>query len=187
MLTFIAGIIALLAGIINIKDYFAFQKGISLTLPKGHKAKFMEKVKNLSLAKSTFALIITTVIIAATVNLYELLCTVGFPMVYVRILTLRELPRLQYYLYLIFYNLVYIIPLAIIVLVFAATLGKKSFGQIWVRRLKLISGFMILFLGAILIVRPALLESITTAFLILILAILIGSTIILIWQKLKKE
>lgn len=187
ILTFIAGIIAVLAGIINIKDYFAFQKGISLTLPKGYKEKFIEKVKNLSLAKSTFALIITTVIIAATVNIYELLCTVGFPMVYIRILTLRELPSLQYYLYLIFYNLIYVIPLATIVLVFAITLGRKSFGQVWVRRLKLISGFMILFLGLILIIKPVLLESISTAFLLLILAILIGSIIILIWQKLKKE
>ncbi len=186
-LTFIAGMIAVFAGIVNIKDYFAFQKGISLTLPKSRKAKFMEKVKNLSLARSTFALIITTVVIAATVNIYELLCTVGFPMVYVRILTLRELPSLQYFLYLIFYNLVYIIPLATIVLIFAITLGRKSFSQVWVRRLKLISGFMILFLGLVLIVEPKLLEDILTAFIIMVSSVLIGGIIIFIWHRLKKE
>lgn len=186
-LTFIAGMIAVLAGIINIKDYFAFQKGISLTLPKNRKARFIERVKNLSLAKSTFALTVATVVIAATVNIYELLCTVGFPMVYVRILTLRELSSLQYYLYLFFYNLIYIIPLATIVLVFAVTLGRKSFGQVWIRRLKLISGFMILFLGLILVIKPKLLESISTSFLILILAALLGGIIIFIWKKLKKE
>ncbi len=186
-LTLIAGIIAVFAGIINIKDYFAFQKGISLTLPKGRKAKFMEKVKNLSLARSTFALIITTIVIAATVNIYELLCTVGFPMVYVRILTLRELPSLQYYLYLLFYNLVYIIPLATIVLIFAITLGRKSFSQVWVRRLKLISGFMILSLGSILIIKPKLLESISTAFLIIISSVLLGGIIVFICNRLKKE
>jgi hypothetical protein len=144
-------------------------------------------VKNLSLAKSTFALIITAIIIAATVNIYELLCTVGFPMVYVRILTLRELPSLQYYLYLLFYNLVYIIPLATIVLIFAITLGRKSFNQIWVRRLKLISGFMILSLGSVLIIKPKLLESISTAFLIMILSVLLGGIIIFIYNRLKKE
>jgi len=188
ILTLIAGTIAVLAGIVNIKDYFFFQKGISLTLPKSHKERFIQRVKNLSLAKSTFALIGATIIIAATVNIYELLCTFGFPMVYTRILTLRELPSLEYYLYLIFYNLIYIIPLAAIVLIFAFTLGKKTFSQIWVRRLKLISGFMILFLGLILMLKPKLLENISTAFLVMFGAVIISGLIILInysYQKFK--
>ncbi|HDM31763.1 MAG TPA: hypothetical protein ENG32_00090, partial [bacterium] len=98
ILTIIAGLIAVFAGLINIKDYFFFQKGISLTLPKSHKERFIQRVKNLSLAKSTWALIGATSIIAATVNIYELLCTFGFPMVYTRVLTLRNLPPVQYYL-----------------------------------------------------------------------------------------
>ena len=180
VLTIIAGLIAVFAGLINIKDYFYFQRGISLTLPKNQKEKFIQRVKNLSLAKSTLALVSVTSIIAATVNIYELLCTFGFPMVYTRILTLRELSSLEYYLYLIFYNLVYVIPLAIIVLIFATTLGRKTFSQIWVRRLKLTSGFMILFLGLILILKPKLLESVLTAFSILLFAIIISVIFILI-------
>jgi len=177
-LTIIAGIIAVFAGIVNIKDYFYFQKGISLTLPKSYKEKFLARVKDLSLAKSTWALIIGTIIIAATVNIYELLCTFGFPMVYNRILSLRELTSLEYYLYLIFYNLVYIIPLAVIVLIFAATLGKKTFSQIWVRRLKLVSGFMILLLGLALMLKPKLLESPLSAFSILLAAIAVSALVI---------
>jgi len=178
ILTLIAGAVAVFAGIVNIKDYFFFQKGISLTLPKSHKEKFVQRVKNLSLAKSTLALITATALIAATVNIYELLCTFGFPMVYTRILTLRELSSLEYYLYLIFYNLVYIIPLAAIVLIFAITLGRKTFSQIWVRRLKLVSGFMILFLGLILMLKPKLLESLSTAFGVMFGAIIISGLII---------
>jgi len=187
ILTIIAGLIAVFAGAVNIKDYFYFQKGISLTLPKSHKEKFIQRVKNLSLAQSTFALIIGTVIIAATVNIYELLCTFGFPMVYTRILTLRNLPTSKYYLYLVFYNLVYIIPLLVIVLVFAITLGRKTFSQLWVRRLKLISGFMILFLGFILILKPKLLENILTAFGTLIGAIIIAGVVILLHSFFKKN
>jgi len=178
ILTIIAGLIAVFAGLINIKDYFFFQKGISLTLPKSHKERFVQRVKNLSLAKSTWALIGATSIIAATINIYELLCTFGFPMVYTRVLTLRNLPSIQYYLYLIFYNLVYVIPLTVIVLIFAVTLGRRTFSQLWVRRLKLISGFMILFLGLILMIKPKLLESVLTAFSILFIAIIISVIII---------
>ncbi len=187
ILTLVAGAIAVFAGIVNIKDYFFFQKGISLTLPKGRKEKFFALVKKLSLAKSTWALITGTAIIAATVNIYELLCTFGFPMVYTRILTLRELSSLEYYFYLILYNLVYVIPLAIIVLIFAITLGKKTFSQMWVRRLKLISGFMILFLGLILIAKPKLLESVLTAFEILFAAIIISGIVIFFDHFYKKS
>ncbi len=180
ILTLFAGAIAVFAGIVNIKDYFYFQKGISLTLPKSQKERFIQRIKNLSLAESYWALIGSTVIIAATVNIYELLCTFGFPMVYTRILTLRELSSLEYYLYLIFYSLIYVIPLAIIVLIFAITLGGKTFSQLWVRRLKLSSGFMILFLGLVLMLNPKLLESVLTAFGILIAAIIISGIVILI-------
>lgn len=133
------------------------------------------------------ALVSATAIIAATVNIYELLCTFGFPMVYTRILTLRELSSFKYYLYLIFYNLVYILPLGGIVLIFAVTLGRKTFSQLWVRRLKLVSGFMILFLGLSLILKPKLLESIFTAFLIMLGAIIISGTIIFFHSFYKKH
>lgn len=186
ILTIIAGLIAIFAGLINIKDYFFFQKGISLTLPRGRKLKFFERVAMLSKARSTLALVIGAAIIAGTVNIYELLCTFGFPMIYTRILTLRDLPSLQYYLYLIFYNLIYVIPLTVIVLIFAATLGKRKFGQDWVRRLKLISGFMILFLGLVLVFQPKLLENIFTAFSVLILAIVVSGVIIFIKYLCKK-
>ena len=185
-LTLTAGAIAILAGFVNIKDYFFFQKGISLTLPKSQKEKFMARLKDLSLARSSLALATTTMIIAGTVNIYELLCTFGFPMIYVRILTLRELPPLKYYLCLLFYNLVYVTPLVGVVLFFAFTLGRKTFSQIWVRRLKLVSGLMILFLGLILVLNPRLLESASTAFGVIALAIAIsGGVTLFTYQKLK--
>ena len=190
ILTLIAGAIAVFAGIVNIKDYFFFQKGISLTLPKSRKKKFFALVKRLSLAKSTWALATCTAIIAATVNIYELLCTFGFPMVYVRLLTLRNLSFFEYYLYLAFYNLIYVLPLIIIVSIFAITLGKKTLSKVWVRRLKLISGFMILFLGLILIANPKLLESALTAFAILFAAIIVSGMVMLFdyfYKKLKRK
>ena len=187
ILTLVAGAIAVFAGIVNIKDYFYFQKGISLTLPKGQKEKFFQRLKNLSLTESYWALIGSTVIIATTVNIYELLCTFGFPMIYTRILTLRELSSLEYYLYLIFYSLIYVIPLVIIVLIFAITLGAKRFSQLWVRRLKLSSGFMILFLGLVLMLKPKLLESALTAFSVLFAAIITSGIVILIDSFIKKR
>jgi hypothetical protein len=49
------------------------------------------------------------VVLAILVNVVELLCTAGFPVVYTRILTLRELPVWKYYGYLVLYNVAYVL------------------------------------------------------------------------------
>ena len=67
-----------------------------------------------------------TVFLAIAANFYELLCTAGFPMVYTRLLTLSELPPAGRYFYLALYNLIYVVPLALIVLAFVRTLGARK-------------------------------------------------------------
>ena len=186
MLTLFAGIICIFAGLLNIKDYFFFQKGISFSLSKDERLKLSERVKNLSLAKSIPALILGTIIIASTVSLVAIACTFGIPLAYTKILTSSSLSYLQYYLYLVFYNIIYIIPMAIIVSIFAVTLGKKKFGKTWVKRLKLISGLIILFLGSVLIWNYTLLENVTFLFNIIILAVILAGLIILFSENFKK-
>jgi hypothetical protein len=168
LLTIFAGLVAVVAGLINIKDFFFFKKGISLTLPKKDKLKFMQRVDRLLKgAESLPALIAGTAVIAATVNLYELLCTVGFPMVYTRILTLQNIPAVEYYVYLIFYNIMYVVPVAVIVLAFALTLGSIKFTEEGVRNLKLVSGVIILLFGLNLLLNPEALENVGVMFLII--------------------
>jgi hypothetical protein len=75
------------------------------------------------------AMLAATVFLAVAANFYELLCTAGFPMVYTRILTLGEPSVAMRYFYLALYNLVYVLPLAAIVLVFVRTLGARKLGE----------------------------------------------------------
>ena len=187
VLTTIAGIICIFAGLLNVKDYFFFQKGASFSLSKDKKLKFEQRVRNLSLAKSTFSLIIGTTIVASTISLIAIACTFGIPLAYTKILSLNSLSPFQYYLYLVFYNLIYIIPMAVIVSVFAVTLGKKRFGKEWIKRLKLISGFIILFLGLILIYNYVLLENVGFLFWVIISAVIVSGLIILISQFYKSQ
>jgi hypothetical protein len=115
--------------------------------------------------------IVATVILAVVANSYELLCTAGFPMVYTRILTLRSLPVESYYLYLLFYNLIYILPLLTIVAVFTIKLGSRKLSEQEGMVLKLLSGIMMLMLGGLLIVSPESLNNIVAAALIIVASI----------------
>lgn len=178
IITKIAGIIALIIALINIKDFFFFGKGFSLVIPESAKPNLFKKMRNLLRATSLPSMILGTVVLAIAANTYELLCTAGFPMVFTRVLTLHKIPTLQYYLYLVFYNFVYVIPLILIVLAFTLTLGAKKLTESQGRILKLISGMMMLSLGIVLLKDPTILNNFFASFGILMVALLIASIII---------
>lgn len=67
-----------------------------------------------------------TITLAIAANTYELLCTAGLPMVYTRIRTLEALPLSSYYLYLLLYCVIYVVPLPLIVGVFTWTMGQRK-------------------------------------------------------------
>ncbi len=67
------------------------------------------------------------------------------------------MPTLTYYFYLVLYDIIYVIPLAIITGIFVVTMGAHRFTEKQGKWLKLISGLMMLVLGLLLIIKPELL------------------------------
>ena len=104
-------------------------------------------------------------------------------MVYTRILTLKSLSIESYYFYLLFYNLVYILPLLIIVVLFTIKLGSRKLSEREGMVLKLLSGVMMLMLGLILVVSPQWLNNVMAAAVLLLLAISITWGIVKVTNK----
>jgi len=186
LITTIAGLVALVIGIINIKDFFAFKKGISLSVSDKHRNNLIERMRGLLKAESLPSMLFGTITLAIAANMYELLCTAGFPMVFTKILVLNELNKLSYYLYLLFYNIVYILPLLTIVLIFTFTFGAKKLTQSQGEALKLMSGMMMFSLGALLVFAPGLLNNVLAAIGTIVVALCLTG-IILLLKKISKE
>jgi len=165
-------IFVIIAGALNIKDYFKPEKGPSLSSSSKKLAEMGKVVRKLLGAESLLSLAIGSSILAFMVNLYELLCTAGFPVVYTKILSDFNLDPLTYYLYLIFYNVIYVLPLLGIVLIFAFTLGRMRLSETWARRLKLFSGYLMIALALSLLIDPMILETFQST-----VALLAGSVI----------
>lgn len=180
IITAIAGIIAIVFGMINIKDYFYFKQGVSLSLSDNARNKLFGRIRLLTQSGRWSTMIGATVILAIAANSYELLCTAGLPMIYTRVLTLSELTNAQYYLYLVFYNLVYIVPLLLIVALFSVTLGSKKISEKQGRILKLLSGSMMTGLGFVLLVKPELLSNMLVSVAVISMAVLLTVLVVLI-------
>lgn len=149
-----AGLLALTIGGLNIKDFFLFKRGPSLSIPDSAKPGLFDRMRKLLSAENMTAMLIGTTVLAVAANGYELLCTAGFPMVYTRVLTLQAGAEPAYYLYLLLYNLVYVTPLLAIVLIFTATMGRRKLSEREGRGLKLLSGLMMAGLGLLLLIAP---------------------------------
>jgi len=169
--TLAAGALALLVGTINIKDFFFLHTGLTLSIPEARKPDIYRRARAILSAGNLPTMLAATVFLAIAANFYELLCTAGFPMVYTRLLTLSGLTTTQHYLYLALYNAIYVVPLALIVLAFVRTLGARKLSEREGRLLKLLSGIMMLELGALLVIAPARLNNLLVAFVLLIVAV----------------
>ncbi|MDP2759085.1 MAG: hypothetical protein Q8O64_01585 [Sideroxyarcus sp.] len=169
--TLAAGALALFVGAVNVKDFFLFEKGIMLSIPESKKPDIFRRARAILGAENLPAMLAATIFLAIAANFYELLCTAGFPMVYTRLLTLAELTPAARYAYLAAYNLIYVVPLGLIVIVFARSLGARKLTERGGRLLKLMSGVMMLELGALLLLAPERISQVGIAFGLMALAL----------------
>jgi len=185
VITVIVGAISLLLGFINIKDFFFFKKGTSLSISEDKKPGLYKQIRDLVKTPYVATAMFGTIILAIMVNFYELLCTLELPLIYVTSLT-SQYPSAGtnfYILHLFFYNVVYVIPLIIVVLIFAFTLGRMKLSEWHGRVLKLFSGLMIASLGVLFIVDYQILSNVFVPLLLLIYC-LVGTFIVsFIWKK----
>ena len=84
-------------------------------------------------------------------------------MIYTSVLSMHDLPTIERYMYLIMYNVVYVIPLAIIVIAFSVSLGKRKLTEKEGQTLKLMSGIMMVGLGGMLAIDPTALQNVVLA------------------------
>ena len=176
-ITLVAGAVAVVIAVLNIKDYFAPGAGASLSIPESAKPGLFKRMRTLAAADRYPAILAGTVTLAVAANSYELLCTAGLPMAFTRVLTLNDLPTSTYYGYLLLYNVIYVIPLLVIVGAFVWALGSRKLQEHEGRTLKLLSGTMMLGLGLVLLFAPGLLDNMLTAVAVLALAVVVTAAV----------
>jgi glutaredoxin len=150
----ILAILACVVGVVNVKDFVAFGRGISFSIPEPAKHGLYTRARAILQAESLAGALAGVIVLAVFVNTVELLCTAGLPAVYTHILTQRHLPWWGYYGYLALYNVAYMLDDGLMVLTAVVTLNRFKLQQRGGRWLKLVSGMVLLALGLALLIRP---------------------------------
>jgi hypothetical protein len=150
----VLGVTALVIGMVNVKDFFALGKGISLSIPDSAKPGIYARVRSIVHAENLRAAIAGATVLAVLVNVIELVCTAGLPALYTQVLVQQGVSTGERYCYLALYNVVYMLDDSIMVGIAVVTLGKRKLQERAGRWLKLLSGAVILLLGSLLIFAP---------------------------------
>lgn len=150
-------LIALLAlggGGYNIWKYFGTDESGCTIVGSERRRRIFDRFRRV-LQKEHFWLALAGVaFIAFGVNLIELLCSAGFPVVYTQVLTLNNLPTWQYYLYLALYVFVFMLDDLFIFFVAMLTLQMAGITTKYSRFSHLIGGLAMVLIGILLLLKP---------------------------------
>lgn len=159
-LRIIIAVVAIVAGLINAKEFFFYRKGITLMVQDRHVGPLRRRVQGVAhlMKKGSLPiLMLSAAMLAVFASLVELPCTAGFPIIYTGILSGMGFETgFFHYAYLALYNLFYILPLLVIISVFGFTFNGKQISKETMSLIKFIGGAIMLLLGIILLSNPAL-------------------------------
>lgn len=159
--------------VVSIKDYFAFGRWISFTIPAEKRPEIVNRARNAIRTEGMVSTVLVTGVFAGGIALIELPCTAGFPLIWSNLVVATDPSTAAYVSLLLVYILAY---LSIEVLIFVTAIGtlyKFEYTEANAQLLKLFSGVLMLLLGSSIALTPDILESFS-----LILGVVIASILL---------
>lgn len=126
-------------------------------ITKFQKYLFAKASRTISSDMPIIPMLIGVAVVAAGINMIELVCSLGFPLAYTKILATHNLPTYQYYLSLLVYIFFYMLDDLLIFLIAVFTLRVTKFSDKYLKLIKLISGLVLLIMGFVMLFKPELL------------------------------
>ena len=152
----IIAIFILIAGLFNLKKYLKLRKEeTGCTVVDDKKRKGLIKKMGKIINSRTFGLaMIGIIILAASVNLIEMACSLGFPLVFNEILTVNNITGITRIIYLLIYIFFYMIDDIVVFSISMITLEATGITNKYNKLCTLISAIIMIIMGLLLLFRP---------------------------------
>ena len=153
-------VIALVVGLINIYKYIDSLKkkdeGCDVVDKKDRK-KIMEKIISITHEKKFIIALLGIMVLAASVNIIELMCSIGIPLLFTQILAMNNLSTFSYMIYMFIYIFFFLIDDIVIFVISMVTLKVTGLSTKYTKYSHLVGGIIMLIIGLLLIIKPELL------------------------------
>jgi len=151
----IIAVVAIVLGVYNLYTFIKTRKDTGCHVVDKNKRKgIMKRINEIMSKKSIILMLLGTIILAVSVNLVELACSLGFPTIFLELLSINEITGLSKILYLILYILFYLIDDLVIFFIAVITLKSKGISTKYNKFVNLIGGVLMIVMGLLLIFKP---------------------------------
>ncbi|MBE6152282.1 MAG: hypothetical protein E7165_03095 [Firmicutes bacterium] len=153
----LVAIVALIGAFLNLKSFYKSvkQKDSGCEVVDNNKRKkLMNRIKQFTSEKSFWLSILGVVALAFSVNIIELACSAGLPLIFTQILALNNLNWLAYFIYLIIYIAFFLLDDIIVFVVAMKTLELTGISTKYTKYSHLIGGLIMLLIGILMIFKP---------------------------------
>ena len=152
----VIAVVALVGALINIRSYLKERKkdaGCQVVDDKKRK-KIFERIKKFTHEKSLLLASLGVIALAVSVNVVELACSAGLPVLFTNILALNEVSTEMSSLYILIYIFFFMLDDLIVFNVAMFTLKVTGVTTKYTKYTHLIGGLIMLIIGILLILKP---------------------------------
>lgn len=149
----IIGLVAIVIGLINFIKGLKKEKGCTVVEDK-KRNKIITKIKTFTTEKSLLLALFGVITLAISVNIIELACSAGLPLIYTEILSLVSVTKSEEILYLLIYIFFFLIDDIIVFTIAMFTLKVTGVSNKYSKVSKIIGGVILFIMGILLIFFP---------------------------------
>lgn len=145
---------AVLFGVLQLVNFF-FKKddGCEVVDSKNRK-RIIKSIQKIIKEKSFILAVLGIILLAASVNIIELLCSLGLPVMFTQILAINEVSKVGQILYSLLYVLFFMIDDIIIFVIAMKTLEIKAISNKYGKYSHLIGGLIMIIIGVLMVYKP---------------------------------
>lgn len=151
----IIAIVSLVGGIINLRGYIKHRKVSGCDVVDDKKRnKIITRIKKFTTEKNFWLAILGVIVLAISVNVVELACSAGLPVMFIEILSLNNLTAIEEIIYIVLYMLFFLLDDFVIFVIAMTTLSLTGVSSKYGNLSKLIGGILMLLIGLLLMFKP---------------------------------
>lgn len=147
-------VFAILFGIYSVYKFTKKPKDGCEVVNEDKKKKIIQKIKDLTTNKSLILSLIGIITLAFSVNIIELMCSLGLPVTFTNMLVMNNVSGLNYGVYILIYIFFFMLDDLIIFLIAMFTLKVTGISTKYSRYSSLIGGIIMLVVGLLMLFAP---------------------------------
>lgn len=149
---------AIILGTISLVKFIdSIGKDGCVVVNKNNRKRIITSIKNIIKEKSFILAVLGMMLLACSVNIIELFCSLGLPVVFTQILSLNEVSSTMRVIYSLIYVLFFMIDDLLVFFISMKTLELKAISNKYSKYSSLIGGLLMIIIGFLMIYKPELL------------------------------